>query len=905
MSESQVNEQGSLPPGHRLGKYLVKRELGRGAMGVVYLAVQENLNRQVALKICPVSADRVSRFRREALAVARLNHPHIVQVYDVEQVDDLHVIVFEYLPGGSLRRRLTSRGRLPLAEAFRVADEVAGALEAAHRRDIIHRDVKPSNILFDEEGRAKLADFGIALLSEGGSPPGGQPVEAADFAGTVRYAAPEQLRGGRLDGRTDLYALAVVLFEMLVGEPAFPGDSPEELARAVLLQPPPRLSQRSPQWPELDLKVRTTFLAEAQVFFDQALAKPPEQRFSDARWFRQGLRRVSDFIGVRLPELPSPVGPAVGPELEAAVGEARAGLMTATTLGFSFLVLERVPWRGGLWDRLRGVARAHVMGVAERFQDSAARRRLSVALARLRVRALERELTQVEARAQRLRAYAERGRGRAHAWQERASQGIARVDEAGARLAAMREADAREAARHYDEQAESQRARSLALRGAVDQARRELDEAQSLWDLAVSRRDRARQARRLGRLWHLRWRQIVGVLVLAVVLWTVWQLVWPGRISEEAPGLRTRLLPSAFTPVGTMAEAREDHTATLLADGRVLVVGGCSAQGRAIGMSETYDPSGRRFLLGPALLTPRFNHTATCLDDGSVLIVGGEVHSQRSDALASAERLVTDQGAVATGSLTNARCRHAAVRLGDGSVLVLGGQDARGKVLASVERYLPEEERFEAAPPLRVPRKDASVVLLADDSVLVVGGDDDEMQPLASVELLRPGAQEWEQVGPLAEARYEATVTLLGDGRVLVVGGGRSPRHRLASIELFDPDQGRSRVVGRLRYPRRVHTATRFVADGREMVLVVGGAGGTEGASSEMIVRQEAGGKETWQVEPGPSLCTPRMNHGAVLLPGEGLLAVGGYDPVAKAPLKSVELLPLTWDDEGVPGATR
>ena len=128
MSESEVNEQGSLPPGHRLGKYLVKGELGRGAMGVVYLAVQENLNRQVALKICPVSADRVSRFRREALAVARLNHPHIVQVYDVEQVDDLHVIVFEYLPGGSLRRRLTSHGRLPLAEAFRVADEVAGAL---------------------------------------------------------------------------------------------------------------------------------------------------------------------------------------------------------------------------------------------------------------------------------------------------------------------------------------------------------------------------------------------------------------------------------------------------------------------------------------------------------------------------------------------------------------------------------------------------------------------------------------------------------------------------------------------------------------------------------------------------------------------------------------------------------
>jgi len=460
----------------------------------------------------------------------------------------------------------------------------------------------------------------------------------------------------------------------------------------------------------------------------------------------------------------------------------------------------------------------------------------------------------------------------------------------------LREADALEAARHYDEQAESQQARGRALRRALEQACREFDEAQSLWDLSASRRERARQERGEvagGRRW--RW-WAARLLAAAVGIWVLWQLVQPGRVSEPEPGPGRESWPSAFTLVGEMAEAREDHTATLLPDGRVLVAGGRDSRGRAIGMTEIYDPEARRFLLGPGLLVARFNHTATRLSDGSVLIVGGEVHSQRSEALASAECLVPERGATAVGPASEGRCRHAAVALTDGSVLVLGGQDPGGKVLALVERYLPGEGRFEPAPPLGVPRRDSAATLLADGSVLVVGGSDDEMRPLDSVELLRPGGREWEGIASLEQARYEATVTPLADGQVLVVGGGRSPRERLASIELLDPAQGRSRVVGSLRYPRRVHTATRFVSDGSEMVLVVGGASGVEGATSEMIVRKDVAGKETWQVLPGPRLRTPRMNHVAVFLPGDGLLVVGGYDPVAKRPLKSVELLPLTGD---------
>ena len=887
-----------LLPGAKLGRYRIERELGRGAMGVVYLALQENLNRHVALKVCPGPAPQLERFRREALAVARLNHPHIVQVYDVERADDLHFVIFEYLPGGSLRDATQDRGPLPVARALRVVDEVASALETTHRRGIIHRDLKPSNILFDEDGRAKLADFGIALLEEAEAAGSAEGDESPAFAGTVLYAAPEQLTGGPVDNRTDLYALAVVLFELLVGEPAFQGETPREVARAILSGPRPRLRERAPQWPEITPQVLPTFLLEAEAFFGRALARAPKARFADAQEFRQGLRRVAQVAGVGLPELPRPAAEAQAEAEPPPAGprRPRRGLVASTTVSLSLLVLEHVPWRGGLWDRLRGLARTHVAAAAEVFEDSVLRRRLSVALAGLKARRVERELAAVEARSRRLRGYGERERRRAETWRERASQAVARIDEAGARLAALREAEAREAARRYDHQAHQQEAQAEDLRRALQAAGDDLQEAQRLWDLAATRRERTTKgARRRA----LRW--VGRVLAAGVLIWFLWQLIRPGRVSEEGVGRSAPLpLPSAFTPVGTMAEAREDHTATVLPDGRVLVAGGQDERGRPVAVTELYDPASRQFRLGPALLTPRFNHTATLLADGSVLVVGGEVHPRRAEALGSAERVLPGQASVAAGSLGRPRSRHAAVSLPDGSVLVLGGQDEAGGVLASVERYRPAEDRFEEGPPLRVARRDAAVAVLADGSVLVLGGDDAEGKPLDSVERLRPGAGGWEQVGNLQEPRYEATATVLADGRVLVVGGGRSPQRRLATIELLDPTSGRSEVVGRLRYGRRVHTAARLTLAGGEAVLVVGGAGGREGASSEVITASQRSGMRTWRATAGPRLGTPRMNHAGVLLPhgadgaAAGLLVIGGYDPASEERVRSAEFLPLS-----------
>src|SRR2546421_8795989 len=193
------------------GRYRLDQPLG-GTMGEVYLATDVELERQVVVKLLGTDADP-QRFEREARAAASLAHPNIVQLFEYGDVEGRPYMVLEYLPGGSLEDRLAERRPLPDAETERIARDVAAGLAHAHARGLVHRDLKPANVLFDEEGRAKIADFGIARIGEGET-----LTEAGTMLGTAAYISPEQASGIPAGPASDVYAVGVILYQMLSGQ---------------------------------------------------------------------------------------------------------------------------------------------------------------------------------------------------------------------------------------------------------------------------------------------------------------------------------------------------------------------------------------------------------------------------------------------------------------------------------------------------------------------------------------------------------------------------------------------------------------------------------------------------------------------------------------------------------------
>jgi tRNA A-37 threonylcarbamoyl transferase component Bud32 len=211
------------------GRYRLDAQIGAGGMSTVYRAFDMTLERQVAVKLMhreiASDSDQLERFRREARSVAQLSHPHIVGVIDAGEEDGRPYIVFEYVEGETLKERIRRMGRLPIDEAIAYAIEIARALGAAHARNIVHRDIKPQNVLVDEEGSAKVTDFGIARsLEEEGLTADGRVL------GTTDYVSPEQALGHDVDGQSDIYSLGIVLYEMLVGDVPFHGENQVSVA---------------------------------------------------------------------------------------------------------------------------------------------------------------------------------------------------------------------------------------------------------------------------------------------------------------------------------------------------------------------------------------------------------------------------------------------------------------------------------------------------------------------------------------------------------------------------------------------------------------------------------------------------------------------------------------------------
>ncbi|HEY3174549.1 MAG TPA: protein kinase [Candidatus Polarisedimenticolia bacterium] len=286
----------SLTAGTRLGPYEIVSPLGAGGMGEVYRARDTRLNRDVAVKVLPPgAADRADlreRFEREARAVSSLNHAHICALYDIGREGDADYLVMEYLEGETLAARL-ARGSLPIEHALRIAVEIADALDRAHRQGVVHRDLKPANIMLTARSGAKLLDFGLAKAHIAGAagsaltamPTGGPDLTAeGTILGTLQYMAPEQLEGREADARTDIFALGLVLYEMLTGRRAFEGRSQASLIAAILEREPAPISAVQPMTPpSLDRLVRT------------CLAKDPEDRWQTAhdvmlemRWIAEG-----------------------------------------------------------------------------------------------------------------------------------------------------------------------------------------------------------------------------------------------------------------------------------------------------------------------------------------------------------------------------------------------------------------------------------------------------------------------------------------------------------------------------------------------------------------------------------------------------------------------------------------
>ncbi|WP_176849645.1 serine/threonine-protein kinase [Belnapia rosea] len=269
-------------PNEIAGKYELRGTLGSGAMGTVYDALDRNIERRVAIKVVklppagdPEGEEAHGRFRREAQAAGRLAHPNIVGVYDYGENAESAWIVMELVEGGSLKDRLDRKERFPVPEIVRIMEEVLAALAYSHGRGVVHRDIKPGNIMLSGDGAVKMADFGIARLENSSM------TQIGTVMGTPSYMAPEQLRGETVDARADIWAAGVMLYQLLTGEKPFEGGFSAVMHKALHTEPPPpsRLSVTAPQ--------------AFDAVIARALAKRPEDRYPGAAAFAAAIRAAA------------------------------------------------------------------------------------------------------------------------------------------------------------------------------------------------------------------------------------------------------------------------------------------------------------------------------------------------------------------------------------------------------------------------------------------------------------------------------------------------------------------------------------------------------------------------------------------------------------------------------------
>ena len=290
-ARSLVSEESAALVGQQLGHYQIVREIGRGGMGVVYLAQDVSLGRPVALKFLPkhLTSDpnRLRRFEREARAASALNHHNILTIYEIAQLDGLHSIATEFIDGVTLRERIKSKD-LELSETLNIAEQIASALVAAHEAGIVHRDIKPENVMLRRDGYVKVLDFGLAKLTEQ------QAVKRVNASaaivgtntdtgvmGTVGYMSPEQTRGESVDHRTDIFSFGVLIYEMVTGHMPFEAKTAAVITVPTPEQEPPPLAHYSPDTPD-----------ELQLIVNKALRQNRDERYQTTTELLTDLRSV-------------------------------------------------------------------------------------------------------------------------------------------------------------------------------------------------------------------------------------------------------------------------------------------------------------------------------------------------------------------------------------------------------------------------------------------------------------------------------------------------------------------------------------------------------------------------------------------------------------------------------------
>jgi serine/threonine protein kinase/TolB-like protein len=328
--------------GHTLSHYKVLEEISRGGMGIVYRALDLKLDREVALKVLlpelVAAPERKRRFVQEAKAAAKLNHPHIGIVFEIDETDGVTFIAMELIEGEKLKDIIVTE-ELGLTRALELATEIAGGMARAHDKGIVHRDLKPANIMVTEDGHAKIIDFGLAKLAE---PLVGEcremetlvrgETEPGRVMGTVSYMSPEQASGQKLDHRSDIFSFGIVLHEMLTGQHPFQGTTEIDTLHAILRNPAPRLA-------EMNATLSSEDTPHLQRFLDKCLARNPDDRYQSNGDLLEDLKVVLEDVPASERRAQAPTSLKSRRMWAAALGIAVVGIV----LGWFLLGRDRTP----------------------------------------------------------------------------------------------------------------------------------------------------------------------------------------------------------------------------------------------------------------------------------------------------------------------------------------------------------------------------------------------------------------------------------------------------------------------------------------------------------------------------------------------------------------------------------